>query len=293
MADVIFEQLITLTDLELQHTINIIQMVHDGKMFELYEILRAKDNWFAKHRNKFCGWVARLLYNFIINGNTDYVTHLYNLLYHGTDIGLYQIIITKLFEILYNEQQLELVSENKWIVMPRNFDEIIFNSHTYSFINSADKKISLNIIQYLIINHQQFTVSHIWTHISHLFRSGTVDDDNIICIIKLCTSNKIPLLDDFLHFAWNHVRFRTIRYQIFDTILESGVIPLPRTIGLIFFSHDLPIMRLFVKYNINIKNILHNTQKPDYLYEMNKIICDLDIDLFDYIAVTTFFITKN
>lgn len=277
---------------DLVYSLDIEEIIHNERMYNLNDRIRQVPVGSSVLSN-FNNLIAQLLFRFIMEENDKYTQYLYGFVIDAGPNS--QIMMCTLIRTLYDNHQLDLILKHPWIISPRsllnpnnNFKYFVMASG--SFVNSShyhDRLKFLNdIIQFMIMNHQHLNAKYILGHIAHYFKSSIIEQSDILQIIKLCIEVGMPFLDEFLDYAID----QPYGEQIFDIYLESGLSPSPRSIQTIFLTGRTSVLKLFVKYHVDIKSIIRNCpahcrdENIALIKETTELLSELDVDLFDYLC---------
>jgi|SRR5579872_1054522 len=224
------------------------------------------------HENQTCTFIGYLIYKSIINNDTTSIEllHSYILSLHNTSQVLSHLVIKT-----YKENNLDIFLTNKWII---NYDPISFISWIH------DRHISIHIVQFIIENYNHYNIDSVWKHICTLFRSDTNFDT---CnILQMCIETQLPQLSEKMYDIYQSYDHKNgVDVKAIDMMLSHGFQPTTRLVSFVFTWRIYACIKLFIKHNINIKQIVNSQPVSDWSEEMITFMETLNIDMPTYLQI--------
>jgi hypothetical protein len=150
----------------------------------------------------------------------------------------------------------------------------------YSLDKIDDSVIIYEILEYCIFNSHHIDHKKIWHRIIRL--SYPKFNDILIKLISLYLIDKLSMIHIDMIKLYTIYKNRDIRIKIFEILFEHGIKITPFFLKIIFSHNDADIMNLFLKYNINVIDIINNEDTPKSINTTINLLQQLNLKLDDY-----------
>jgi|SRR5579872_4797868 len=253
-----FEKLIEYTDI-----INLLHN-HPNKYDELITFMLNLHKLRFDCDDLFMGY---LVYKSIINNDDIAVTQIRNSKYFSRK-SLIEVI-----NLAYSDNNWNIILSNTWIIN---------NHHQIALLSKP--------ILFVIDNYHYFDIDCVWESIinSMMTKSSAV----AIEIFSKCIELDLPQLSDRIPHIFKNCTDEYNNVPISDFILSHGFQPPPELITNAFDSNDIEMIKLFVKYNVDIKQICDIKSINKWSKEMIHLTAQLGIDFETYLHLISME-TKN
>jgi len=214
--------------------------------------------------SKFIGY---LLYKSIINNDSVVAS-----LQHFKYCGLHSVV--KLLEFAYRNNNLDVILSNTWII-----------NNNYRIFHYVDDNISGLILQYIIENYPRFDIENVWHHIYHFI--GNEYSHYKLEVIQKCIDIQLPQLSEQMLSLYHQCQDFKVRNQIIDLMMSHGIKPPMELIKSAFHWRSKSTIELFVKHNIDIKQIFNTKPVSKWSQEMICLTTQLGVDMETYLHIVS------
>jgi hypothetical protein len=187
---------------------------------------------------------------------------------------MYQAVILSVILKIYTNHRVELVMHNKWLL------KLYFGQ---SRLKSEIPNVSSYLLKFVISNNQCFKTSDIWANITILIENNLIEREEIL---RLCIDNDLPDIMENLVNVFRHRGNDNEFCNILEILLQRNIQPPYKLIRHIFRKFQIPMLELFDKYNIDIKQIVQseNETRPEY-DQMEHFLNKFNMNLSDYASI--------
>lgn len=261
------------------------------KLIELFGLLNFDYTLWNFHLG-FCQFIADLLHMLLMNNSTNDITNLNYIIWKQTDYRYYGQIIYNLLLKLHTTRAVDILLHNPWILILKNDPKFHTSGKRYdsSFLEfgTDHTEETMEILYFIISHHQYFDPKDVWKHIMGIFNwychGNFSHHDILLKLFTLCADVQIPLLSDNMNaiYCYSNSAFK---FDIINIILERDVMPPTNFIVTVIDEMNIPIIKLFIKYNINIKSILEFELRSNLGTQMLDVLEALHLDPSDYVHI--------
>lgn len=223
------------------------------------------------HKKVFVVMLASILYDFMSEDFSQEAEHLWCLIITRHPIvGISFDIMKNVMSQMYNEKSVILLNQNKWLVHSRN-------NHLFSCVDQDKRSY---FMKHLISNHSYFDTPCIWNYIVNSVQYHQI---NSMEIIKLGLDSGLPGVIENIVDVISGIEHDDEFYNVIELILQYGIHPSRRLIRYIIQDKNIDVLKLFYKYDIDVKGIINKTDPV--CDQMEDILSKLSISLSDYTSV--------
>lgn len=292
---------------------NIINMIKNKSSNELSRLFGIYLTTKCPDTNKMINFLVDLYYEFMLYEPINDVIFLHGYLMHHCRIMNLQALYVLAKKLVINNE-LGMMIHHNWMIKltyeycailhehgPQNISFRILNSFL-NYDSPCGTSLSpeaFSVVKFIITNHESYDINDIWSHITHLYAEGK--NECMKPVLKICEEVSLPktcdnIINLLVYYSPNSSCDTIL--QIIETMMQEGKFkPTSLTISTLFENHIHSVLRLFIKYDIDIKSLLwngwnRNDADKNYL-EMIKIINELNLDAKDIMRIRYIFTMKK
>src|SRR5579872_4394231 len=218
----------------------------------------------GSYRDGLIQLVTGLLYELMMCNSIDGIMYLCK--YHPMKRSIWRLGLQRLVILLYDENLLDLLFEHQWILeVDASFKDTggfygCTPNTSFVYDIRLDSKKICEVIRFIITHYESFNIGYIWAHIKRICFHN--DSTEIIPVLKSCVH--LPLVSNHIIdiYLGAEDEIQKSILPIIEEIIVCGTFkPSAFYASVIVTETATPILELFVKYDINIKELISD---PNY-----------------------------